>query len=372
MDQALPSQVALAHAKEPRGDYQTPWDTRVPAGPDASEAEVAEQLGVRPAKLWVRSLAFLIDAIIWALLVSPAAIATWLYLEQGLSFAALILLIVGASLPAMFCVVQIVLHGRRGVTVGKAAMKLRSVSLPGLSRPGFWRIVLRSLLLTFSNLLPIMGPVLLFSSSYWDASGRNRSLLDRAASCWLIDVSEGIDPTNRNVLRRARRSYDAQFRDISEPLPKLSYLSARSAASVIGAAPEQWATQSEHTDRGAVIDSSSVASWVFVFDDASHLTITSFGLLGRTPQQLTGRAIGQLVAIQDPKKLLSKTHLAFGADEHGAWVEDLGSSNGTEVQAPGESHLSRLTAGEHVRLREGSIVQVGSRRFQLQREEIRA
>lgn len=131
MDQALPSQVALAHAKEPRGDYQTPWDTRVPAGPDASEAEVAEQLGVRPAKLWVRSLAFLIDAIIWALLVSPAAIATWLYLEQGLSFAALILLIVGASLPAMFCVVQIVLHGRRGVTVGKAAMKLRSVSLPG-------------------------------------------------------------------------------------------------------------------------------------------------------------------------------------------------------------------------------------------------
>lgn len=338
----------------------------------AASVDIAEELGIRPASPGVRSLAFVIDLLVWLLLASPAAVGLWLFLHHGLGRWQIVLLAGGSVLVSAFCVVQIALHGRRGVTLGKAAMKLRSVSMPGLSRPGFWRIVLRSLVLSVSNVIPIAGPVLLFSSSYWDSSGRRRNMLDRAGSCWLIDVSEGIDPTDTNALRRARRNYESRFRDISEHLPPFSFRSARSAASIIGAAPERWETQSGHTDRGMALTGGIAASWVFVFDDATSLAVTSFGLMGRAPQQIEGRNIAQLISLHDPNRMLSKTHLAFGADEHGVWVEDLGSSNGTEVQLPGERTALNLDPGAPVRMGEGAIVQVGSRKFRVQREEARA
>lgn len=145
----------------------------------AASVDIAEELGIRPASPGVRSLAFVIDLLVWLLLASPAAVGLWLFLHHGLGRWQIVLLAGGSVLVSAFCVVQIALHGRRGVTLGKAAMKLRSVSMPGLSRPGFWRIVLRSLVLSVSNVIPIAGPVLLFSSSYWDSSGRRRSMLDK-------------------------------------------------------------------------------------------------------------------------------------------------------------------------------------------------
>lgn len=320
--------------------------------------------------------------LVWSLLASPALIGAWLVFERGFSFWPIVLLGLGSLLSIGFCVVQLVLHGRRGVTVGKAAMKLRSVSLPGLSRPGFWRIVLRALMLSVSNVLPIAGPAVVFSSSYWDSRGRYRSLLDKVGGCWLIDVSDGLDPTDTNALRRARRNYEAQFRDISEHLPSLATggdataggnfepLADRSAASVIGAARELWVTQGVLTEAQHAHTGQALVTWELVFDDASRLTVTSFGLIGRAPQQMRGRAIAQLVPLRDPQRMLSKMHLAFGADEYGVWVEDLGSSNGTEVLQPGERWARRLDSGEVVRLGEGAGVQVGGRGFRVQREEL--
>lgn len=345
-------------------------------------AEIAEQLGIRAAKPWIRALAFVIDLLVWALLVSPAVIGVMLVLEHGFGLWSIVLLSTGAVLSLGFCIVQLILHGRRGVTLGKASMKLRTVSLPGLSKPGFWRIVWRSLILALSNILPIVGPILIFSSCYWDSRGRYRSLIDKAGGCWLIDVADGLDPTDANALRRAKRNYDAQFRDISEHLPPLvsgvpldtgilvALRSDRSSASVIGAERERWITQGTHEAPRHALPEQTPTTWELLFDDATRLTVTSFGLIGRAPQQLQGRAIAQLVPLQDPERMLSKLHLAFGADEYGVWIEDLGSSNGTEVLQPGELQARRLDSGEVVRLGEGAGVQIGGRGFRVQREEL--
>lgn len=384
------------------------------------DIDLAEELGIRTAKPWIRSLAFVVDLLVWVLLVSPAFIGAWLVLEQGPRFWPQVLVIAGSVLAGVFGLVQLILHGRRGVTVGKAAMKLRSVSVPGLSRPGFWRILLRALVLWLSNALPSAGPVLLFSSGYWDSSGRQRSLLDRVGGCWLIDVKDGLDPTNLNELRRARRGYDARFRDTSEHLPSLATarprapasapdappafltgpgapgipaatglaaaaaarnaepaptidLSAeRSSASVVGAARERWVTQKDRIEHEPTDSARANEVWMFVFDDGSWITVTSFGLIGRAPEQQPGRAIGQLVAIDDTHRLLADTHLAFGADEYGVWVEDLGSPGGSEVLEPGQRQTQRLGAGSAVRIGEGAIVELGGRGFRVQREELRA
>ena len=211
--------------------------------PGAPDHIIAEALGIKAAPVGARIAAFMIDALVWAILVSPAAVGAWLGLTAGFTLWPLVLVISGQVLGSLFCLAQLILHGRRGVTLGKAAMRLRSVSLPGLAAPGFWRIVLRALLLSLSNIVPLAGPVLMFASSYWDVSGRRRSVLDRAASCWLIDVRGGLDPNDENALRKARRNYAEQFRDTSERLPVLSSSGVgprlavdnrRSSASVIG------------------------------------------------------------------------------------------------------------------------------------------
>jgi uncharacterized RDD family membrane protein YckC len=65
-----------------------------------------------------------------------------------------------------------------------------------------------------------------------------------------------------------------------------------------------------------------------------RLPVSGPGLLGRDPQPRPGEEAALLVAVDDPQRSLSKTHLAFGVDAAGFWVCDRGSTNGTAVRAP--------------------------------------
>ena len=177
----------------------------------------ASALGLVPAPGGRRSAAFALDAATWSLLAIPGLIGTAL-LFQAVSATgalpdaaslALPLVLIGVSqlLLTVFGIVQLALHGRRGRTLGKAALGIRSVQAATFAAPGFWRVVLRASVLWAAQLVvPVIGPSVLFASSTWDGERRGRSWLDRIGRCYAVDVRRGLDPFDTKALRLARRA----------------------------------------------------------------------------------------------------------------------------------------------------------------------
>ncbi|WP_202107364.1 RDD family protein, partial [Agromyces seonyuensis] len=236
------------------------------AGLDASgrpDPGYAARLGLVPAPNWRRAAAFAIDAAVWTLCAAPSAVGVGMLapviIDASLSGEApdasiatdapiaLVLLAAGILLTSVLGLVQLVLHGRRGRTIGKAALGLRSVQVATFARPGFWRIVLRALVLwAAQSVLFLVGPALLFASVFQDRERRGRSLLDRVGRCWVVDVRLGLDPFDVKAMRHARRAADAVEIEVEERLPSLAtgssvdealrISSERSRSGVVGAA----------------------------------------------------------------------------------------------------------------------------------------
>jgi len=342
-------------------------DVRADAAPATSDpGDLGERLGMVPAAPGVRTWAFVIDLLVLAVLASPALIGYMI----ATPVVTTVLLIVGAALSVVFGVVQLVLHGRRGVTVGKASMRLRSVKVDDFTRPGFWRIVLRALVLGASGIVPVIGPLVLLTSTLWDRRGR--SVLDKVAGCWLLDVRAGIDPFDASQLRRARRALEAPDRDISEHLPSLATVPTadrprleerRSRAGIVGVSRQTWSERPDVPPPPVAAVADPAAPFL-VFEDGSTVIVPSYGLIGRMPEAPAGRAADILLTLEDPQLLLSKTHLAFGVEEGTVWVQDQGSSNGTAIVGADGSD-SPLPAGTRAAVAHGTVVRAGGRMFQV-------
>jgi uncharacterized RDD family membrane protein YckC len=338
----------------------------------SGDAAAAARLGIVSARPGVRAWAFTIDVLLWLALAIPAGIGAWLLSLGDISWGPILLLVVGLVLPSVFGLVQLITHGRRGVTAGKASMRLRSVSMRDLGRPGFWRIVLRALVLAVSGVVPVAGPAVLLGSSLWDGERRGRSILDKVAGCWLVDVRAGLDPADARALRRAIRELEMPLREVSEGLPSLATVAAgerpvladrRSRAAVVGISGGPW-SEPPAPAPGAIIADVPRSAFHLVFEDGSTVPVPAFGLVGRLPEAGAGQRADVLLTLEDPQRLLSKTHLAFGADADGVWVADQGSSNGTVVVAPSGVE-SAIEAGARTALEPGTVVRVGGRMFQV-------
>jgi hypothetical protein len=428
-------------APSPRADDAT-GDDRDPA--------FAARLGMVPAGVGFRSLAFAIDVSIWAVTVSPAIVGVLMIVGGDTSWVPWLLIGIGWFLSALFALIQLLTHGRRGVTAGKAALRLRSIAVDDYGRPGFWRVVLRALVLWFSMVvLVVVGPAVLFASGLWDPERRGRSILDRIARCWVIDARAGVDPFDAKALRQARRALRDRIDD-AEHLPSMAsgadeaqalrIPDARSRAGVVGpgGTGAQWALTHAGPDLGVIdgvpgADAApaasfapaaqsfapaagfAVASAAFAptaasspaaassptgpaaplagdttaapaevvaapgalppgglrraqamvrFDDGSVVRVPSLGLIGRDPEAAAGERVDAVVRLDDPQRLMSKTHAAFGQDADGVWVADRGSRNGTQLLSPGGDVVD-VAAGERVRVPVGWTVQVGGRTFEL-------
>lgn len=412
--------------------------------PQDADPASAARLGLVPAGTGYRSLAFAIDLAIWLLLAAPAVMGAIMIALGDRSLVPPILVIAGAALSGLFALVQLITHGRRGVTAGKAAMRLRSVSAADFGRPGFWRVVLRALVLGASTIvLIVVGPALLFASGLWDPQRRGRSILDRIGGCWLIDARAGLDPFDAKALRHARRALRDRADD-GEDLPSMAsgapesvalrIPDARSRAGVVGpggtgaqwelahadddlsvidgvpgadAAPPPPATAAASAAGPApfapgaagfdaasaafappattgpgitggvaapaeVVQSSAAAppnglrraQAMVRFDDGSVVRVPVLGLIGRDPEASAGETPDALVRLEDPQRLMSKTHASFGQDAEGVWVGDRGSRNGTQLVSPGGDVVD-VPAGERMRMPVGWTVQVGGRTFEL-------
>lgn len=248
--------------------------------------EYAASLGLLPAPLGRRSLATLIEVAVVVVLLLPLllvalpAILTAAQTPENLQAELLgrsdLLLIIICTLASYvlviaFIVVQLILHGRKGVTLGKALVGIRSVNVRTLARPKFWRgAIVRYLVLWGSFLIPLIGPLLVIAlSPLFDPQRRGRGWADLAAGTWLVDARRGLNPYDEKRMRIARKTVASNLKDERSALPSLAtplsagtqaaYIpTARSRGGVLGA-PSGDATPASTPDP-AVVSASVAAS----------------------------------------------------------------------------------------------------------------
>ena len=71
--------------------------------------------------------------------------------------------------------------------------------------------------------------------------------------------------------------------------------------------------------------------WTITLPGKAPIPVLGLGLVGRNPAAASGERVDHRVSVGEGEKSVSKTHLAFGVDGTGLWVEDRHSTNGTTV-----------------------------------------
>ncbi|WP_210479016.1 zinc ribbon domain-containing protein [Naasia sp. SYSU D00948] len=118
----------------------------------------------------------------------------------------------------------------------------------------------------------------------------------------------------------------------------------------------------DRTRLPAIRTTPTAARFVLQFSTGEAVTVSGTGLIGRRPQAQPGEEFDVLVAIDDPGRSVSKTHLEFGQEGGAFWVSDRFSANGTVVREPDRS--ARLCApGMRTRVARGSRVEMGEQFF---------
>lgn len=361
------------------------------------DPEYASGLGIRPASAGLRSLAFAIDAAIVLILALPLSLGTlplWFsvilvqptpsplsIIRDEAFISGVVFYAIGQGAVSVFVLVQLILHGIRGVTVGKAIVGIRSVNVARFTKPGLWRIVLRGIVFWASlAFIPILGAVPFLLSPLWDPEKRGRGWLDKIGRNWLIDVRRGLDPFDQKALRHARKRLTAPDAAPEARMPSLatgaegavpSFVPAgRSRSGVISARSfddeqgDAWQPPPVDTPgrQPAAPIVSQAANAVIRFDDGMRVDVMGTGLIGRSPAVRDGEAFDHLVPVVDESMRVSKTHAAFGVDQGGFWLIDRGSSNGTSVAPLGGASFE-LVAWERRHIPWNSVVKVGGRSF---------
>ena len=160
---------------------------------------------------------------------------------------------------------------------------------------------------------------------------------------------------------------------VSTPLSPLSTRQEQADSPVAsGAAPmesqDHWASvdpcaEEDPMDR-TVARTATRSAPSLLLDTGQRVDLGTAGtvLLGRDPQAVAPWEGACTVAVDDPGFSISKTHVAVVLEGTDVFVEDLGSTNGTTVEAP-EGALTTAGEGQRVRAGVGDIVHFGRRRF---------
>lgn len=90
-------------------------------------------------------------------------------------------------------VVQWRLHATTGQTIGKRAVGIRTLAVPGGTAPGWGRTLGRYSLVAVANVFCFAGLLFVFSV-FWDPDRLLRGWHDKAANVFLVDIRSGRDP----------------------------------------------------------------------------------------------------------------------------------------------------------------------------------
>lgn len=101
---------------------------------------------------------------------------------------------------------------------------------------------------------------------------------------------------------------------------------------------------------------------VLRLSDGRRLPLRGMTLLGRHPQPAPDEIITDLVAFDDPRRTVSKTHLLVGMDARSLYVQDRHSTNGTIVTL-GDGQQILCAPGQTIRVPPGATVTLGDFSF---------
>ncbi|MFT4158067.1 MAG: RDD family protein [Microbacterium sp.] len=395
------------------------------------DPEYAAALGLLPARTGMRMLAALLEWTLAFVFALPAiiplipALTAWTGTSAFLAREDLVWIIVGLAtsqaLMTAYIIVQLVLHGRKGVTLGKAVCGIRSVNVRTLECPRFWRgAVVRYLVAHASLVIPLLGPLLVIVlSPQFDVERRGRGWLDLVAGTWFVDVRRGLNPYDQKRMRIARKRVKTPEIEGQVPLPSLAtplnhdapaaYVpSARLSGGVIGAhrsgqgsaaAADQSSSQAvvsvvppslatppipapaqapAQTSAPAPVPASAPAAplaaspaagsgprAVLALDNGERIEVSGTILFGRSPSPAVGEGEAQLVRIFDDTRSVSKTHIAVMPGRRGVFVVDRWSTNGSAVVRGGSE--TALAPGHPVELNIGDVVRFGDRTLRVER-----
>jgi hypothetical protein len=106
-------------------------------------------------------------------------------------------------------------------------------------------------------------------------------------------------------------------------------------------------------------------SYLLIPEWAPAVEVTSAGgVLGRDPRESEP---GLRLVVEDPDRMVSKTHAAFGVDHRGFWIQDLDSTNGTTVTTA-TGTLIICEPDRRYYLAVGDRVRVGNRHFTVRQQ----
>ena len=196
----------------------------------------AAALGLLRAPFGRRALAVMTDVTIWLILLLPflvgatplllklatGAISPYGFLNHPDFLLAVVMASISTLLGLVYLVVQLVLHGTKGVTIGKAVAGIRSVNVRTLARPRVGAVLLRFLIVVAAGVVPLLGPAFILISPTFDPEGRGRGLHDKATGIWLVDVRKGLNPYEEKRMRVARKVVKAEPNLGRSALPSLA------------------------------------------------------------------------------------------------------------------------------------------------------
>lgn len=242
--------------------WELPGEERPVEGLDrhgAPDPAYAAALGLVSAPLGRRAAAALIDFGIYALLQVPFIVLalplfrrvlsgriTWYGFVNHPDFVVSVAVAaVTVLLTILLLVVQLVMQGRWGLTLGKLATGLRAVNVGTLAKPGFGRVTLRALVV-WVPVITVFGTLLFLASPLWSRANRCRGWHDRVGHVWLVDVRQGLNPFDQKRMRIARKTVTSTPASRVKSLPSLASTGgdasnayrpgARTSAGVLGVA----------------------------------------------------------------------------------------------------------------------------------------
>lgn len=366
----------------------------------------AAALGLVRAPFGRRALSATVDAAIWLLLLLPALIgATPLVVKFATGtispygfvnhpdfLLAVILTSISTGLGLVYLIVQWLLHGVKGLTIGKALTGIRSVNVRTLERPRVGAVLVRFVILVASGIIPVLGPAFILVSPVFDPEGRGRGLHDKASGVWLVDVRKGLDPYDQKRMRVARKTVKAEPVAERSALPSLATPTdpdaqpeyrpgGRVSAGVLGIARPD---ARERPATGAVAPAPTTpveapaaepavapvqqpvpppvapASVHFGlrFDSGESIPVSEPVLLGRNPDAAEHPG-ARAIALADDSRSLSKTHMRVSPIDGGLEIVDCRSTNGSGLIRGGIEYA--VTAGVPVATTEGDTIRLGDR-----------
>jgi len=424
--QPVPAYAAPAYAGAPTaqqpGQYPAQFQARPPVEHGAPAPQpvtfvapgLSEEFdGLRPAGVGRRIGAFAIDSAAVALVSGVVFVITGFLLYAGLAVAEL-------------SVGLLIWEANRGKTLGNLLLRLRTTRAEKPRNAGPGRAIVRGLVVLGGSLVASVGQWVVVASSAWDSSGRGQGWHDKAGRTVTVALPAGKRTTSRRLQNRrvaatpqpqpvAAPVAEAEPAALSTPLTPAGFVSAAAvdAASVVPASvvptpapavaaeaaqraqaieyvtPTVISTRAviEEVDDDSFSDSGRlppaaapldvaetptidrIPAMLFAFDTGQQVQVTNpgTGVIGRNPRVFTEG--DQLIAVEDPAKSVSKSHLLFQISGASMQVLDHGSTNGSEI-FDDEGESIPVVANQWTAVPPGSRIRVGQRVFTINAVEV--